>query len=100
MAMDELIQIDPNQLRHDGATIKSLSAQLDNELKDLRSYLKTQVEPNWDGDSSEEYKTAQAQWDASADEIMEIMRVIGESCEVAADEYDHTEGTNKKRFAH
>ena len=57
------------------ADIKRTSATINNSLATLKNGLKPMV-AEWEGESAEAYKAAQARWDRSAQELNQILEQI------------------------
>ncbi|EFK54951.1 WXG100 family type VII secretion target [Corynebacterium genitalium ATCC 33030] len=53
---------------------------IDGQLEDLKARLRPMVD-SWDGEAAEAYQIHQAKWDAAAEELNEILTVIGNTVE-------------------
>jgi len=71
----------------------SVASQIAAQLTDLKAYLAPLV-ANWSGEASSEYQALQAKWDASLDDLNQVLRQMASALRTAGDNYQSTERTN------
>lgn len=71
----------------------SIAVQIAQQLDDLKSYLAPLVS-TWSGQASTDFQALQAKWDASANDLNQVLRQISQSLRTAGDNYQATERTN------
>jgi len=72
-----------------------IASQIAQELSDLKTYLAPLV-ASWSGDASSDFQALQAKWDASANDLNQVLRQISQSLRAAGDNYSNTERANKQ----
>jgi WXG100 family type VII secretion target len=73
----------------------SIASQIAQQLSDLKAYLAPMV-ASWSGEASSDFQALQAKWDASANDLNQVLRQISQSLRTAGDNYLITERTNKQ----
>jgi WXG100 family type VII secretion target len=73
----------------------AIASQIAQQLSDLKSYLAPMV-GTWSGEASSDFQALQAKWDAGADDLNQVLRMISQSLRSAGDSYISTERTNKQ----
>ena len=71
----------------------SIATQIGQQLADLKSYLAPLV-ATWSGQASSDFQALQAKWDASADDLNQVLRQISQALRVAGEQYQATESAN------
>ena len=71
----------------------SIAAQIAQQLSDLKSYL-APLTSTWSGQASSDFQALQAKWDASADDLNQVLRQVSQALRAAADNYQSAERTN------
>lgn len=71
----------------------SIATQIAQQLSDLKSYLAPLV-ASWSGQASTDFQALQAKWDASANDLNQVLRQISQALHTAGDNYLTTERTN------
>jgi 6 kDa early secretory antigenic target len=71
-----------------------VASQIASQLTDLKAYLAPLV-ASWSGEASSDFQALQAKWDASADDLNQVLRQISQSLRTAGDNYQNTERANK-----
>ena len=71
----------------------SIATQIAQQLSDLKTYLAPLV-ATWSGEASTDFQALQSKWDASANDLQQILRQISQSLRTAGDNYLTTERTN------
>jgi early secretory antigenic target protein ESAT-6 len=51
---------------------------------------------SWSGEASSDFQALQAKWDASANDLNQVLRQISQSLRTAGDNYLNTERSNKQ----
>jgi early secretory antigenic target protein ESAT-6 len=72
-----------------------VASQIAAQLSDLKAYLAPLV-ASWSGEASSDFQALQAKWDASADDLNQVLRQISQSLRTAGDNYQSTERANKQ----
>ena len=72
-----------------------VASQITAQLSDLKAYLAPLV-GSWSGDASSDFQALQAKWDASANDLNQVLRQISQSLRTAGDNYLNTERANKQ----
>ncbi|GAB3258468.1 hypothetical protein GCM10027425_19930 [Alteromonas gracilis] len=72
-------------------------AQMNQQLEDLKSYLKPMV-ATWSGEASANYQALQAKWDTSAAELNQTLARIGSALEEGKNNLQAREKSNAARF--
>jgi WXG100 family type VII secretion target len=72
-----------------------VASQISGQLSDLKAYLEPLV-ASWSGDASSEFQALQAKWDASAEDLNQVLRQISQSLRTAGDNYLNTERANRQ----
>jgi 6 kDa early secretory antigenic target len=70
-----------------------VASQIAQQLSDLKSYLAPLV-ATWSGQASTEYQALQSKWDASADDLSQVLRQMAQALRTAGDNYANTERKN------
>jgi early secretory antigenic target protein ESAT-6 len=82
----------------EGATdAETIAARIEQQLADLRGYVKPLVS-NWTGQASSNYQTLQNQWDTSATDLNAVLRQIALALRQAGQNYQATENANSSIF--
>jgi WXG100 family type VII secretion target len=71
----------------------SVASQIAQQLSDLKAYLAPMV-ASWSGDASSEYQALQSRWDASANDLNQVLRQMAQALRTAGDNYSSTERKN------
>ena len=71
----------------------SVASQIAQQLSDLKAYLAPLV-ASWSGDASSEYQALQSRWDASANDLNQVLRQMAQALRTAGDNYSSTERKN------
>jgi WXG100 family type VII secretion target len=71
----------------------SVAAQIAQQMSDLKAYLAPMV-ASWSGDASSEYQALQSRWDASANDLNQVLRQMAQALRTAGDNYASTERKN------
>jgi 6 kDa early secretory antigenic target len=72
-----------------------VASQIAAQLSDLKAYLAPLV-GSWSGEASSDFQALQAKWDASANDLNQVLRQISQSLRTAGDNYSNTERANKQ----
>jgi early secretory antigenic target protein ESAT-6 len=71
----------------------SAASQIAQQLNDLKTYLGPLV-ASWSGDASTEYQALQARWEASANDLNQVLRQMAQALRTAGENYRNTERKN------
>jgi WXG100 family type VII secretion target len=72
-----------------------IASQIAQQLSDLKAYLAPLV-ASWSGEAAGDFQALQAKWDASANDLNQVLRQISQSLRAAGDNYSNTERANKQ----
>ena len=95
MSRDGHIQVTFGAVNEAAMDTDRIAAQITQQLSDLKAYLAPLV-ASWSGEASSDFQALQAKWDASANDLNQILRQISQSLHTAGDNYLITERTNKQ----
>jgi WXG100 family type VII secretion target len=71
----------------------SIASQIAQQLSDLKSYLAPLV-ATWSGQASSDFQALQARWDASAEDLNQVLRQMSQALRSAGEQYQATESAN------
>jgi ESAT-6 family protein len=71
----------------------AVASRIAQQLSDLHAYLAPMV-ASWSGQASTEYQALQAKWNASADDLNQVLRQMAQALRTAGDNYSNTERKN------
>jgi early secretory antigenic target protein ESAT-6 len=74
---------------------ESVASQIAAQLSDLKAYLAPMV-ASWSGEASSDFQAQQAKWDASANDLNQVLHQISQALRTAGDNYLNTERANKQ----
>jgi early secretory antigenic target protein ESAT-6 len=80
------------------ADIAASTAQMNNTLNDLKSYLAPLV-ADWSGEASEAYQVQQRRWDESAGGLNQVLDAIGRAVGAGNDNMAETERAARNQWA-
>jgi len=95
MSGDGHIQVTFGAVNEAAMDADSIASQIAQQLSDLKSYLAPLV-ASWSGEASSDFQALQAKWDASANDLNQVLRQISQSLRSAGDNYLNTERSNKQ----
>jgi len=95
MSGDGHIQVTFGAVNEAAMDTDSIASQIAQQLSDLKSYLAPLV-ASWSGEASSDFQALQAKWDASANDLNQVLRQISQSLRTAGDNYLSTERSNKQ----
>jgi len=95
--MPDGIKVTFGGLEAAAGSISSNANKVQGSLDDLKQFLQPLV-ATWTGNASEEYNAHQAQWDAAAADLQQVMAAIGTAVQRAAEDYRSGEQTNAARW--
>jgi len=73
--------------------VRSTAARVQSQLEDLKSGV-ARIAQSWEGAAQEGYQARQAQWNASADDLQQVLTKIAGALDSAAQNYQSTESKN------
>ena len=71
----------------------AIASQIAQQLSDLKSYLAPLV-ATWSGQASSDFQALQARWDASAEDLNQVLRQMSQALRSAGEQYQATESAN------
>jgi ESAT-6 family protein len=80
------------------SSIRTTSSNVNQQLEDLKTYLRPMVE-TWSGDASIAYKARQAQWDQAANDLNQVLNSIGVALSASNQNYQEGEAANMRRWS-
>ena len=92
---DGHIQVTFSAVNEAAMDADSIASQIAQQLSDLKTYLAPLV-ASWSGEASSDFQALQAKWDASANDLNQVLRQISQSLRTAGDNYLSTERSNKQ----
>jgi len=95
MSGDGHIQVTFGAVNEAAIDTDSIASQIAQQLSDLKAYLAPLV-ASWSGEASSDFQALQTKWDASANDLNQVLRQISQSLRTAGDNYLHTERSNKQ----
>jgi ESAT-6 family protein len=95
MSGDGHIQVTFGAVNEAAMDADSVASQIAQQLSDLKAYLAPLV-ASWSGEASSDFQALQAKWDASANDLNQVLRQISQSLRIAGDNYLNTERSNKQ----
>ena len=95
MSGDGHIQVTFGAVNEAAMDTDGIASQIAQQLADLKTYLAPLV-ASWSGEASGDFQALQAKWDASANDLNQVLRQISQSLRTAGDNYLNTERTNKQ----
>ena len=95
MSGDGHIQVTFGAVNEAAMDTDGIASQIAQQLSDLKTYLAPLV-ASWSGEASGDFQALQAKWDASANDLNQVLRQISQSLRTAGDNYLNTERTNKQ----
>ncbi|HLQ16039.1 MAG TPA: WXG100 family type VII secretion target [Candidatus Eisenbacteria bacterium] len=95
MSGDGHIQVTFGVVNEAAMDTDAIASQIAQQLGDLKTYLAPLV-ASWSGEASGDFQALQAKWDASANDLNQVLRQISQSLRAAGDNYSNTERANKQ----
>jgi WXG100 family type VII secretion target len=95
MSGDGHIQVTFGVVNEAAMDTDAIASQIAQQLGDLKAYLAPLV-ASWSGEASGDFQALQAKWDASANDLNQVLRQISQSLRTAGDNYSNTERANKQ----
>lgn len=92
----EIIKVSPAELDGFGLRIKTSSQELQAILDELRGKLDSMA---WSGTDKENYELQRAEWTRTVTGLNELLNRIGQTVQLAKQNYSGTEGANARMFA-
>lgn len=71
----------------------SVASQIAQQLADLKAYLAPLV-ASWSGEASSDFQVLQAKWDASANDLNQVLRQLSQALRLAGEQYQAAEKAN------
>jgi early secretory antigenic target protein ESAT-6 len=95
MSGDGHIQVTFGAVNEAAMDTDAIASQIAQQLGDLKTYLAPLV-ASWSGEASGDFQALQAKWDASANDLNQVLRQMSQSLRTAGDNYLNTERANKQ----
>jgi WXG100 family type VII secretion target len=93
MSGDGHIQVTFGAVNEAAMDADSVASQIAQQLGDLKAYLAPLV-ASWSGGAAGDFQALQAKWDASANDLNQVLRQMSQALRAAAEQYQATEKTN------
>ncbi|MGH3868770.1 MAG: WXG100 family type VII secretion target [Pseudonocardiaceae bacterium] len=78
-------------------SIQTTWANINQQMEDLKTYLRPMVD-TWSGGASSAYQARQAQWDRSANDLHQVLNQIGVALGTSNQNYQEGEAANMRRW--
>lgn len=78
-------------------SVATTARNVDQQLADLRGFVQ-RLTSTWTGGAAESYQAKQAQWDAAAAALNQVLNQIGVALGTANENYQQAERSNASRF--
>ncbi|GIG67684.1 MAG TPA: WXG100 family type VII secretion target [Phytomonospora sp.] len=92
----ENIKASPAQIDMFSSKIKGSAQELQAILDELRSKLDAMT---WDGGDRQQYEIQRAEWTKTVTSLNELLARVGQTVQLAGNNYSNTERTNANMFA-
>lgn len=90
---DSHILVNFSTISNAAEEVRSTAARVQSQLDDLKSGV-SRVAASWEGKAQEGYRARQAEWDASATDLHQVLTQIAGALDNAAQNYQATENKN------
>ncbi|MFD8483522.1 WXG100 family type VII secretion target [Kitasatospora sp. NPDC059673] len=85
-------------LQNASSEVRQTASRIQSQLDDLKSGV-TRVASSWQGAAQEGYQARQAQWDAKAADLQQVLGQIATALDNAAQSYQQTENQNQSLWS-
>ncbi|MEU9133085.1 WXG100 family type VII secretion target [Kitasatospora sp. NPDC048540] len=93
MAGNNGILVNFSTIQNAGSEVRQTAARIQSQLDDLKSGVQ-RIAASWEGAAQEGYQARQAQWDAKAADLQQVLGQIATALDNAAQSYQATEQKN------
>ncbi len=81
-------------IQNASSEVRQTASRIQNQLDDLKAGVQ-RIASSWEGAAQQGYQARQAQWDAKAADLQEVLGRIAAALDNAAQSYQQTENSNK-----
>ncbi|MFB7948618.1 WXG100 family type VII secretion target [Kitasatospora phosalacinea] len=80
-------------IQNASSEVRQTASRIQNQLDDLKAGVQ-RIASSWEGAAQQGYQARQAQWDAKAADLQEVLGRIATALDNAAQSYQQTENSN------
>ncbi|MEU5388411.1 WXG100 family type VII secretion target [Kitasatospora cineracea] len=81
-------------IQNASSEVRQTASRIQNQLDDLKAGVQ-RIASSWEGAAQQGYQARQAQWDAKAADLQEVLGRIATALDNAAQSYQQTEDSNR-----
>ncbi|MEV7217596.1 WXG100 family type VII secretion target [Kitasatospora cineracea] len=81
-------------IQNASSEVRQTAARIQSQLDDLKAGVQ-RIASSWEGAAQQGYQARQAQWDAKAADLQEVLGRIASALDNAAQSYQQTENSNQ-----
>ncbi|ROR38637.1 WXG100 family type VII secretion target [Kitasatospora cineracea] len=81
-------------IQNASSEVRQTASRIQNQLDDLKAGVQ-RIASSWEGAAQQGYQARQAQWDAKAADLQEVLGRIAAALDNAAQSYQQTEDSNR-----
>ncbi|MFF2630839.1 WXG100 family type VII secretion target [Kitasatospora griseola] len=85
-------------IQNAGSEVRQTAARVQGQLDDLKAGVQ-RIASSWQGSAQEGYQARQAQWDAKAADLQQVLSQIASALDNAAQSYQQTENQNAQLWS-
>ncbi|MEV4559710.1 WXG100 family type VII secretion target [Kitasatospora sp. NPDC049285] len=89
------IQVSFGTIQNAGSEVRQTASRIQSQLDDLKSGVQ-RIANTWEGAAQQGYQARQAQWDAKAADLQQVLGQIASALDNAAQSYQQTENQNSQ----
>ncbi|MEU3497181.1 WXG100 family type VII secretion target [Kitasatospora cineracea] len=82
-------------IQNASSEVRQTASRIQNQLDDLKAGVQ-RIASSWEGAAQQGYQARQAQWDAKAADLQEVLARIASALDNAAQSYQQTENSNSQ----
>jgi WXG100 family type VII secretion target len=81
-------------IQNASSEVRQTASRIQNQLDDLKAGVQ-RIASSWEGAAQQGYQARQAQWDAKAADLQQVLARIASALDNAAQSYQQTESSNQ-----
>ncbi|WAL74084.1 WXG100 family type VII secretion target [Kitasatospora sp. YST-16] len=85
-------------IQNASSEVRQTASRIQNQLDDLKAGVQ-RIASSWEGAAQQGYQARQAQWDAKAADLQQVLARIATALDNAAQSYQQTENSNSQIWA-
>ncbi|MFJ5886544.1 WXG100 family type VII secretion target [Kitasatospora cineracea] len=82
-------------IQNASSEVRQTASRIQNQLDDLKAGVQ-RIASSWEGAAQQGYQARQAQWDAKAADLQQVLARIASALDNAAQSYQQTENSNSQ----